>query len=98
MLFIFYQGTGVLYIIGQTLFEDVFHVKRRRNMTLAVAIDYTASMTDDIAAVKTKVIELLTNTVGSSNEPADYVLSLFHDPGRPYIYCSTSSFKLGYLK
>ncbi|XP_076081651.1 uncharacterized protein LOC143052491 [Mytilus galloprovincialis] len=78
--FLVANGTGVLYIIGQTLFEDVFHVKRRRNMTLAVAIDYTASMTDDIDAVKTKVIELLTNTVGSSNEPADYVLSLFHDP------------------
>ncbi|XP_063437380.1 uncharacterized protein LOC134718656 isoform X2 [Mytilus trossulus] len=78
--FLVADGTGVLYIIGQTLFEDVFHVKRRRNMTLAVAIDYTASMTDDITAVKTKVIELLTNTVGSANEPADYVLSLFHDP------------------
>ncbi|XP_052084587.1 hemicentin-1-like [Mytilus californianus] len=78
--FLVANGTGVLYIIGPELFEDVFHVKRRRNMTLAIAIDYTASMTDDIAAVKTKVIELLTDTVGSANEPADYVLSLFHDP------------------
>ncbi|XP_052084581.1 uncharacterized protein LOC127721817 [Mytilus californianus] len=78
--FLVANGTGVLYTIGPTLFEDVFHVKRRKDMTLAMAIDYTGSMADDIDAVKTKVIELLTNTVGSSNEPADYVLSLFHDP------------------
>lgn len=71
----------MLYTIGPKLFEDVFHVKRRKDMTLAMAIDYTGSMVDDIDAVKTWVIELLTNTVGSSNEPADYVLSLFHDPG-----------------
>ncbi|VDI07263.1 Hypothetical predicted protein [Mytilus galloprovincialis] len=78
--FLIANGTGVIYTIGPKLFEDVFHVKRRKDMTLAMAIDYTASMTDDIDAVKTKVIELLTNTVGSPNEPADYVLSLFHDP------------------
>jgi hypothetical protein len=46
------------------------------------AIDYTSSMTDDIDAVKEQVIKLLTDTVGSTNEPADYVLSLFHDPGK----------------
>jgi hypothetical protein len=39
-------------------------------------------MTDDIDAVKEIVINLLTDTVGSTNEPADYVLSLFHDPGK----------------
>jgi hypothetical protein len=39
-------------------------------------------MTDEIDAVKEKVIKLLTDTVGSTNEPADYVLSLFHDPGK----------------
>ncbi|CAC5388513.1 unnamed protein product [Mytilus coruscus] len=78
--FLVANETGVLYTIGSTIFEDVFHVKRRMDMTLAMAIDYTGSMTDDIDDVKTKVTELLTNTVGSSNEPADYVLSLFHDP------------------
>ncbi|CAG2200870.1 unnamed protein product [Mytilus edulis] len=78
--FLVANGTGVLYTIGPKIFEDVFHVKRRKDMTLAMAIDYTGSMVDDIDAVKTWVIELLTNTVGSSYEPADYVLSLFHDP------------------
>ncbi|XP_076080064.1 uncharacterized protein LOC143050842 [Mytilus galloprovincialis] len=78
--FLVANGTGVLYTIGPKLFEDVFHVKRRKDMTLAMAIDYTGSMADDIDAVKKYVLELLTNTVGSANEPADYVLSLFHDP------------------
>ena len=59
-------------------------MKVKANISLAIAIDYTSSMTDDIDAVKENVIELLTNTVGSTNEPADYVLSLFHDPGKMY--------------
>ena len=57
-------------------------MKVRANISLALAIDYTSSMTDDIDAVKENVIKLLTDTVGSTNEPADYVLSLFHDPGK----------------
>jgi len=59
-------------------------VKVKANISLAIAIDYTGSMADDIDAVKENVIELLTDTVGSTNEPADYVLSLFHDPGKMY--------------
>ncbi|XP_071140493.1 uncharacterized protein [Mytilus edulis] len=78
--FLIANGTGMLNTIGSTLFEDIFHVKRRKDMTLAIAIDYTGSMADDIEAVKTQILELLTSTVGSANEPADYVLSLFHDP------------------
>ncbi|XP_063437370.1 uncharacterized protein LOC134718650 [Mytilus trossulus] len=78
--FLVANGTGVLQTIGPKLFEAIFHVKRRKDMTLAMAIDYTSSMADDIDAVKTYVLKLLTNTVGSDNEPADYVLSLFHDP------------------
>jgi hypothetical protein len=57
-------------------------VKVKADISLAIAIDYTSSMTDDIDAVKENVINLLTDTVGSTNEPADYVLSLFHDSGK----------------
>ena len=57
-------------------------MKVKADISLAIAIDYTSSMTDDIDAVKEIVISLLTYTVGSTNEPADYVLSLFHDPGK----------------
>ena len=59
-------------------------MKVRADISLAIAIDYTSSMADDIDAVKKYVIKLLTDTVGSTNEPADYVLSLFHDPGKMY--------------
>ncbi|XP_052084583.1 uncharacterized protein LOC127721819 [Mytilus californianus] len=78
--FLVADRTGVLKTIGSKIFEDIFHVKRREDMTLAIAIDYTGSMADDIDAVKTHVIKLLTTTVGSASEPAGYVLSLFHDP------------------
>ncbi|XP_071140496.1 hemicentin-1-like [Mytilus edulis] len=37
-------------------------------------------MGGDIAAVKEQIIQLVTSTIGSNNEPADYVLSLFNDP------------------
>ncbi|CAC5388512.1 unnamed protein product [Mytilus coruscus] len=78
--FLVANGTGLLKTIVSKLFDDIFHVKRRKAMTLAFAIDYTGSMADDIDAVKKQVIEFLTTTVGSAYEPADYVLSLFHDP------------------
>ena len=32
--------------------------------------------------VKDKIIQIITSTMGSDNEPADYVLSLFSDPGK----------------
>ena len=72
----------MLEYLGEELFDSLFHVKVKANISLAIAIDYTNSMTDDIDAVKENVIKLLTDTAGSTNEPADYVLSLFHDPGK----------------
>ena len=74
-------GTGIVELLGVKVFESLFHIKRRTPKRLAIAIDYTSSMSDDIDAVKERVIKLLTSTVGSDNEPADYILSMFHDPG-----------------
>ncbi|CAG2197407.1 unnamed protein product [Mytilus edulis] len=76
--FLVANGTGLLKTIVSKLFEDTF--KKRKDMTLAFAIDYTSSMADDIDTIKRDVIDLITTTVGSADEPADYVLSLFHDP------------------
>ncbi|XP_076081650.1 uncharacterized protein LOC143052490 isoform X2 [Mytilus galloprovincialis] len=76
--FLVANGTGLLKTIVSKLFEDTF--KKRKDMTLAFAIDYTSSMADAIDTIKRHVIELITTTVGSADEPADYVLSLFHDP------------------
>ena len=79
-----FTGTGLLDILGEDIFDTLLHVKTRLNVSLAFAIDYTSSMTYEISAVKEYVIQLLTSTIGSRYEPADYVLSLFHDPG---IHC-----------
>ena len=42
-------------------------------------------MADEIRAVREKIIQIVTSTIGSDNEPADYVLSLFNDPGNEII-------------
>jgi hypothetical protein len=42
-------------------------------------------MGGEIQAVKEKIIQIVTSTIGSDSEPADYVLSLFSDPGKSQI-------------
>ena len=42
-------------------------------------------MAGEIQAVKEKIIQIVTSTIGSDSEPADYVLSLFSDPGNEII-------------
>ena len=42
-------------------------------------------MGGEIRAVREKIIQFVTSTIGSDNEPADYVLSLFNDPGKNII-------------
>lgn len=73
--------TGVIDKLGDELFRDILNIRRRKKVSLAFAVDYTGSMSDEIAAVKDEIIQFVTSTIGSDNEPADYVLSLFNDPG-----------------
>ncbi|XP_071136948.1 hemicentin-1-like [Mytilus edulis] len=50
-------------------------------------------MSQEIAAVKERIIQLVTSTMGSDNEPANYVVSLFSDPAEynsGYIFTSGS--------
>ena len=42
-------------------------------------------MAGEIQALKKKIIQIVTSTIGSDSEPADYVLSLFSDPGKSQI-------------
>jgi len=42
-------------------------------------------MAGEIRAVREKIIQIVTSTIGSDSEPADYVLSLFNDPGKNII-------------
>lgn len=58
----------------------------REPVSLAFALDITGSMTEEIKVVKEIIIQLVTSTMGSNNEPANYVLSLFSDPGNELLY------------
>ncbi|VDI23038.1 Hypothetical predicted protein [Mytilus galloprovincialis] len=78
--FLIMEDTGILSLLGSKTFDELFHIKTRKDLSLAFVIDYSGSMGADIAAVKERIIQHVTATIGSDNEPADYVLSLFNDP------------------
>lgn len=44
-------------------------------------MDTTGSMSDDIAAAKARVIEIIQKTNGTISAPLNYVLMPFNDPG-----------------
>ena len=70
-----------MHTLGEDIFDTLFHIKVRQPISLTFAIDYSGSMSDEIASVKERVIQLVTSTKESTNEPSDYVLTLFSDPG-----------------
>ncbi|XP_063413566.1 von Willebrand factor A domain-containing protein 7-like [Mytilus trossulus] len=78
--FFIMEDTGILSLLGGKTFDEIFHIKTRKDLSLAFVIDYSGSMKEEIAAVKEQITQLVTATIGSDNEPADYVLSLFNDP------------------
>ncbi|CAG2202385.1 unnamed protein product [Mytilus edulis] len=78
--FLIDKDSGILQHLGNETFDLLFHIKQRRKVSLAFAVDYSGSMGREIAAVKEKIIQIVTSTLGSENEPANYVLSLFSDP------------------
>lgn len=47
---------------------------------MAIAVDNSGSMREEISAIRETVTQLVTSTHNSENEPVDYVLSLFNDP------------------
>ena len=75
------SDTGIVHLLGDKTFTSLFNIKRRQQVSLSFALDYSGSMAGEIEAVKEEIIQLVTSTKGSENEPADYVLSLFSDPG-----------------
>jgi hypothetical protein len=85
IFFYIFSDTGILGVLGNNTFDSIFHVKQRQQISLSFAVDYSGSMTEEIEAVREKIIQIVTSTIGSDNEPADYVLSLFNDPGNEII-------------
>lgn len=77
---VFLLGSGIFDVIGDEIVANLFHVKMMTTASLGFAIDYTGSMIEEISEVKEHVIQLITTVIGSGREPADYVLSMFHDP------------------
>ena len=78
--FLIAEDTGILGVLGNDTFDSIFHIKQRAQISLSFAVDYSGSMAGEIRAVREKIIQFVTSTIGSDNEPADYVLSLFNDP------------------
>ncbi|XP_056443290.1 von Willebrand factor A domain-containing protein 7-like [Gadus chalcogrammus] len=51
-----------------------------RSLVLCFVIDTTGSMSDDIAAAKDKVYNIIDSTKGTQDEPSEYILVPFNDP------------------
>jgi len=69
--------------MGKDTFMWVYALNvRTSNRSLTFIIDVSGSMGDEINAVKKQCIELVTNVQNTVNEPDNYVLVTFNDPGK----------------
>jgi len=79
---------GVLSDMGKDTFMWVYSlIVRSSNRSLPFIIDVSGSMTGDIEAVKAECIEFVTNIQNTVNEPENYVLVTFNDPGKICTCC-----------
>lgn len=58
---------------------------------LAFVIDTTGSMYDDIDEAKRVSFSIIDSRRGTSEEPSEYVLVPFNDPGKPIVVSKISS-------
>lgn len=56
-----------------------------RSSVLCFVIDTTGSMSDDIAEARRIVYELIDRKKGTQDEPSEYILVPFNDPGVKFI-------------
>ncbi|XP_071088705.1 von Willebrand factor A domain-containing protein 7-like [Haliotis cracherodii] len=71
---------GIRGHISKHGYENLLQLKSGNS--LAFVIDTTGSMADDIEAVKNAVINITASTVGTVDEPANYIVVLFNDPAQ----------------
>ncbi|XP_046576252.1 von Willebrand factor A domain-containing protein 7-like isoform X2 [Haliotis rubra] len=69
---------GIRGIIGTDKFNKLLQLKSRAS--LAFIIDYSGSMSDDIAGLKSVSRDIISSTIGTLEEPANFIFSLFNDP------------------
>lgn len=63
---------------------------------LCFVIDTTGSMNDDIAEVRRVTSSIIDSKTGSANQPSEYILVPFNDPGKTNLIpsaCSLISFQ-----
>jgi hypothetical protein len=94
---LFSSVLGLVHLIGLKTFLQVFQLRRkntRKGYSIALAIDTTGSMSDDIRAVIRNSVNIVTSLQGTENEPERYVLTTFNDPGASRVlrFCFVSLF------
>ncbi|XP_061178318.1 uncharacterized protein LOC133186947 [Saccostrea echinata] len=81
--FLIGQGRGLLSLIGEEVFRDVFGIRTREEIvktSLTFVIDVTGSMGDDIAAVVKATKKIVYEAKDSQFVPENYILVTFSDP------------------
>lgn len=73
---------GIINELTHDVFAKLFQLYKRRKGSLGFAIDVTGSMRNEIDEVKTYCIDYITTVRGTANEPTDYILTKFSDPGK----------------
>ena len=61
-----------------------------RSSVVCFVIDTTGSMADDIAAAKETVYKIIDSKKGTQDEPSEYILVPFNDPGE-FVWGPTQS-------
>lgn len=56
-----------------------------RSSVLCFVIDTTGSMADDIAQARKIVHEIIDKRKGTQDEPSEYILVPFNDPGMTFV-------------
>lgn len=66
-------------LVGNDNFASFLNLKV--GSSLSFVIDTTGSMSDEIEAVKSRVVEIIERTKGTNSAPLNYVLMPYNDPG-----------------
>ncbi|XP_062573736.1 von Willebrand factor A domain-containing protein 7-like [Saccostrea cucullata] len=81
--FLIGQGRGLLSLMGEEVFRDVFGIRTREDIvktSLTFVIDVTGSMGDDIKAVIKATQKIVYEAKDSQFVPENYILVTFSDP------------------
>ncbi|XP_071140122.1 von Willebrand factor A domain-containing protein 7-like isoform X2 [Mytilus edulis] len=78
--FLIDEEIGIINELQEDVFADVFNIVKRYKASFGFVIDNTGSMRNDIVAVRKACVDIITDVLGTPNEPTEYVLVTFNDP------------------